>query len=117
MDVRALLSDCEHLEEAVSLFCCPAVRRTSMVPSPRFSAPAKGCDRMSQVEQQDRDSDGSAARVKVRNVGTVRHRVLDVNGILRGTHIRRNRADGTKKMSWRMSLTFSLMPETGATSS
>lgn len=55
---------------------------------------------MSQIAQQDRDSSGQLPTVKVRKIGTVRHDIRDLFGVVQGTHVRRNRADGTKTMAW-----------------
>lgn len=38
--------------------------------------------------------------MKRRKVGTIRHEVRDLFGVLQGTKVRRNKADGTKKLSW-----------------
>ena len=55
---------------------------------------------MSQVEQADRDSSGPIPVVKPRRIGTTRHDIRDLFGVLQGTHVRRNLADGQKTMAW-----------------
>lgn len=56
---------------------------------------------MSQVEDRPTvDSSGPLPVFKARRVGTVRHDIRDVFGVIQGTHVRRNKTDGTKAMSW-----------------